>query len=185
MEANYSGQMGLNQSDRNRYNWKNEGGSQFEHWEGWDAGNGEAPCPRDNDITGPDGHLHPSSSNGLPDLSRSGHTDTRIYTYQKGYCGGHPAPIIRYVPVPSPEYDEEGEITNQGEIDAAKQANQSLHDQAWAKWLEEVNHCEGLVEEGGFFHSITEGLGRPALEKDRDEFYRDQGRICSSRNTQG
>ena len=173
VEANYSGQMGLNQSDRNRYNWKNEGGSQFEHWEGWDAGNGEAPCPRDNDITGPDGHLHPSSSNGLPDLSRSGHTDTRIYTYQKGYCGGHPAPIIRYVPVPSPEYDEEGEITNQGEIDAAKQANQSLHDQAWAKWLEEVNHCEGLVEEGGFFHSITEGLGRPALEKDRDEFYRD------------
>lgn len=173
VEANYSGQMGLNQSDRNRYNWKNEGGSQFEHWDGQDAGNGEYPCTRDNDITGPDGHLHPGSSNGLPDLSRTGHTDTRLYTYQKGYCGGHPAPIIHYVPVPSPEYDEDGEIVNQGEIDAAKEANQSLHDQAWAKWLEEVDHCEKLVEEGGFFHSITEGLGRPALEEDRDAFYRD------------
>ena len=173
VSANYSGQMGVNQSDRNRYNWQNEKGSQFEHWQGWDPGNGETPCPRDNDITGPEGHLHPAGSNGLPDLSKTGHTDTRTYTYRKGYCGGHPAPTIYYVPVPAPEYDEEGEITNQGEIDGAKQANQNLHDQAWAKWLEEVENCEKLVEEGGFFHAVTEGLGQPALEADRDQFYRD------------
>lgn len=173
VSSNYNGELGLNPSERNRYNWKNEEGTQFEHWEGWDPGEGEAPCPRDNDITGPDGHLHPNTSNGLPDLSKTGHTDTRSYTYEKGYCGGHPAPVIHYVPVPEPEYDEEGDISNQGEIDAANAANQSLHDQAWAKWLEEVQRCEALVEQGGFFHSVGEGAGKPALEADRDGFYRD------------
>lgn len=56
-----------------------------------------------------------------------------------------------------------------------EEANQELHDSAWANWLEGVKKCENLVEEGGFFHAIdpTGQTQKKALEEDRDEFYKE------------
>ena len=118
-------------------NWQNESGSQFLKWEGWDYGpvanpDGDSandPCEVDSDTTNEEGYLMNDATGDLA------HTDVKSYTYQKGWCGGHPAK-------PEPEEDPEtGEILNQDEIDA---------------WEEEVEKCEKLVSEKGYFCATAE-----------------------------
>ncbi len=168
---NYDGDTGLNDSESNLYNQGNSSGSQFERWS--DPEND--PCNADEHITDSNGVLHYVDSRGNIH-SEVAHHDSRSYTYQKGYCSGHPAPVVEYEEVPEPEYDEEtGEQTNEDEIEAVEEYNQELHDTAWAKWLEGVKECEDRVKEGGFFHAIdpTGKTQREALEADRDQFYKD------------
>ena len=173
IERNYTGDRGVNQSPARLFNMANRKGSQFQRWEGWDAGGGEEVCTRDRDITGEDGRLYTGNTDGSPDLSRPAHRDVKEYRYQKGYCGGHPAPVVSYEPLPEYWSDPETGEDNQDEIDAVDQANQKLHERAWEEWLREVELCEGLVAEGGFFHAIDPELARESLEEDRDAFYRD------------
>jgi len=171
ISLNYSGDTGLNDSEANRYNQGNSSGTQFETWDDPE----KDPCNADEHITDSDGTLHYVDSNGNIH-SKTAHSDSRSYTYLKGYCSGHPAPVVEYEEIPEPEYDElTGEQTNESEIEAAEEYNQQLHDSAWASWLEGVKECEELVEEGGFFHAIdpTGQTQREALEADRDEFYKD------------
>lgn len=158
IESNYQGNMGLNQSDSNLYNWGNDGGTQFKRWD--DPHND--PCERDINVTGEDGKLHEINSAGeiSPVVA---HTDIKKYEYHKGYCGGHPAPIIEYQ-----------QMTENPDIDGViEEENQELHNEAWAAWLDEVKKCEQLVSEGGFFHAIQPGVAQKALEADRDQFYAD------------
>ena len=168
ISLNYSGDTGLNDSEANRYNQGNSSGSQFERWDDPE----KDPCNADEHITDSDGVLHYVDSRGNIH-SKTAHSDARNYTYLKGYCSGHPAPVIEYQEVPEPEYDEEtGEQTNEDEIEAVEEANQELHDTAWENWLEGVKECEDHVKQGGFFHAIdpTGQTQKKALEADRDEF---------------
>lgn len=142
-------------------NWANDSGTQFIKWDGWDQGNGNPdggtpdPCALDDDVTNSEGIL---TYGGSGDVA---HTDTKNYTYIKGFCGGHPEK-------PEPEEDEEtGEILNQDEIDA---------------WEEEVETCTELVAEGGFFCATAENgyengedssgeESKKEMEDDRDLYY--------------
>lgn len=156
--SNYEGNTGLLDVDANKYNWENDGGTQFETWDDPH----EDPCKRDDDVTGADGKLYEidSSENITDDVA---HTDVKGYGYHKGYCGGHPAPTINYE-----------ELTGDPDTDAQiEEDNQNIHDAAWAEWYSEVQKCEQLAKEGGFFHAIDEGVAKEALEADRDEFYKE------------
>ena len=119
-------------------NWSNDTGSQFKIWDGWDYGDGNPdgdkandPCELDNDKTNSDGLLKYSSGTG------TAHTDTKTYTYTKGFCGGHEA---KPQPVTDPET---GEVLNQSEIDA---------------WEKEVETCKNLIAESttGYFCATAE-----------------------------
>ena len=72
------------------------------------------------------------------------------YHYDKTFCDGHPAPV--FVPVPEEEEDEEnGEIENQAEIDAAKEENRRLA----SIWLNTFASCASWASEnfsGVHFH---------------------------------
>lgn len=157
ISSNYSGSLGVTQSDTNKYNWGNDGGPQFEEWDD----PYRDPCKRDDNITGEDGLLYEIDSAG--EITEDpAHTDTKGYTYHKGYCTGHPAPEIEYLEC---ECEEECDC---------EEMNQQLHDEAWAAWYEEVKKCEKLVEEGGFFHCTEPGdAAKEAMEADRDQFYKD------------
>jgi hypothetical protein len=158
ISANYSGDLGVNMSDSNKYNWKNDNGTQFQKW----MNPLDDPCKDDEHITGKDGKLYyiDSSGSNSNDLA---HSDTRKYTYTKGYCDGHPAPEHEYIEC---DHDEDEDCD-------CDEKNQEIHDQAWKEWYEEVKVCEELVKEGGFFHSITPGLAKEEMQKDRDQFYKD------------
>ena len=156
--SNYEGNTGLLDVDANKYNWKNDKGTQFETWDDPH----EDPCRRDDNVTGADGKLYEidSSENITEDVA---HTDIKNYGYHKGYCGGHPAPTFTYE-----------ELTGDPDTDAQIEAdNQKCHDDGWAEWYAEVQKCEQLAKEGGFFHAIDEGVAQEALEADRDEFYKE------------
>ena len=149
---NYFGNKGVTESDTNKYNWGNDGGSQFETWDD----PYRDPCKRDDNVTGRDGLLYEIDSSGNKSETPA-HTDIKGYTYHKGYCTGHPAPEIEYLEC---ECEEECDC---------EEINQQLHDEAWAAWYEEVKKCEKLVEEGGFFHCIEPGdAAKEAMEADRD-----------------
>ena len=159
ISSNYSGDMGVNISDTNKYNWGNDGGTQFERWDN----PYNDPCRRDDNVTGKDGQLYEIDSAGVNSGTKA-HTDTYNYTYYKGYCDGHPAPEIEYV-----ECDH-----NEDEDCDCDEINQELHDEVWEAWYAEVEKCEQLVEEGGFFHCIEPGdAAKKAMEEDRDQFYKD------------
>ncbi|MFT4104987.1 MAG: SpaA isopeptide-forming pilin-related protein [Lacrimispora sp.] len=171
ISTNYSGDMGLNDSEANLYNQANSSGSQFKRWSDPERD----PCNADDHITASDGTLHYVDSQGKIH-SKTAHSDARSYLYQKGYCSGHPAPEVEYEEVPEPVYDElTGEQTNADDIEAVEEYNQELHDSAWEEWLSGVEECERLIEEGGFFHAIdlSGQSQREALEADRDRFYED------------
>ena len=122
------------------------------------------PCDRDDNVTGEDGKLYEIDANGDA-TGTTAHTDIKSYTYHKGYCDGHPAPEIEYI-----ECDHDGRTKNA----TATEQNQKIHDEAWEAWYAEVEKCEQLVEEGGFFHCIsTDGAAKKAMEEDRDQFYKD------------
>ena len=159
ISSNYNGDMGVTQSDTNRYNWGNDNGTQFERWTDplYDV------CERDENVTGADGKLYEIDSSGR-NSGDSAHTDTYSYNYHKGYCMGHPAPEIEYIECDHEE-DEECDC---------EELNQEIHDEAWEKWYQEVVTCEKLVEQGGFFHCIEPGdAAQKAMEEDRDQFYKD------------
>lgn len=144
-------------------NWGNDSGSQFTIWDGWDYGDGNPegdpandPCSNDFNATNDNGDL--SYDNG-----KIAHSDTKYYTYTKGYCGGHPA---QPQPIKDPETDE---TINQDEID---------------NWNEELETCQKLIEESstGYFCATVENgyidgededgsLSRAEMEEDRDNFY--------------
>ena len=150
ISTNYSGDTGLNDSGANRYNQGNSSGSQFKRWSNPE----NDPCSADDHITNQNGELHYVDSLGRM-VNKKAHSDAKSYTYEKGYCSGHPAPVIEYEEVPEPEYDEEtGEQTNEDDIEKVEQENQALHDTKWAEWLAGVQECERLVEKGCFFHAI-------------------------------
>lgn len=159
IESNYNGDMGVTVSDTNKYNWGNDGGTQFEKWDDPH----EDPCTRDDNVTGEDGLLYETDSVGAISNDQA-HTDIKLYTYHKGYCEGHPAPVIEYIDC---DHDEEEDCD-------CEEINQELHDEAWEKWYAEVQKCEKLVAEGGFFHCIEPGdAAKKAMEEDRDQFFKD------------
>lgn len=138
-------------------NWANQTGIQFKKWEGWDYGNGNLegdvandPCPWDINVTNEDGLLM-LGDNEENASQQTAHTDIKTYTYNKGYCGGHP----------EPEIEESGDE----ETDSENEAD------AMEAWQEEVDKCEALEKQGGFFHSLEEGEAQTMMETDRDSFY--------------
>lgn len=103
-------------------NWANRGGSQFVKWDGWDYGEGNPdgdaandPCSWDINVTNEDGILMLGDNEENASEQRA-HTDTKVYTYTKGYCGGHP----------EPEIEESGDP----DIDAE---NEAAAKEAWQK----------------------------------------------------
>ena len=144
-------------------NWANESGSQFKKWEDWDYGAGNRKGEQANDPC--DDDMNATNENGdlVYDNQDIAHTDTKYYTYTKGFCGGHPAK-------PEPEEDPEtGEIENQDEIDA---------------WEDEVETCQKLIDEAatGYYCATAENgytggedadgaKSKKEMEDDRDARY--------------
>ena len=142
-----------------KYNWANDSGTQFTRWEDEDA------CNRDDNVTGADGYLYETNTVGNP-TSTKAHSDTYDYTYTKGYCTGHPKPIIEYY-----ECNHEG-----GEDCDCDELNAELARLAEEAWQKQVDYCEQLAAEGGFFHTAEESISDAAkneLIADRDQFYDD------------
>ena len=67
----------------------------------------------------------------------SAKTVNHSYHYDKTFCDGHPAP--GFVSVPDEEYDEEGNLINEGEIDAAQSENMRMA----GEWL----NCHAACQE--------------------------------------
>lgn len=136
------------------YNWANDSGTQFTRWEEDE----EDPCDQDNQVTGEDGYLYEANTVGHITNTKA-HSDTYDYTYTKGYCTGHPKPEIT-------PFEGEGADEKNAELEAA----------AEEAWQEQVDYCEKLAAEGGFFHTAEESISDAAkqeLEADRDKFYKD------------
>lgn len=96
----------------------------------------------------------------------NGHGEQTInhaYHYEKTFCDGHPQPSL--VEVPEEETDENGEVSNQDEIDAAEEENENLQ----AVWQECVDACEAYADQypGVHFHWLG-GEGGDAGEDDGD-----------------
>lgn len=139
-------------------NWANTKGSQFIRWDGWDYGGGNLdgdiandPCPWDINVTNENG-LMMLGDNEENATNKAAHTDVKSYTYTKGYCGGHP----------EPEVEESGDP----EIDAEDE------EEAQEEWQRQVDACEELAAQGGFFHSIDPGEAQADLEADRNDYYK-------------
>ena len=116
-------------------------------------------------ITGDDGYLYQTNSVDAI-TSTKAHTDTYDYTYTKGYCTGHPKPIIHYYEC---DHDPDDDCD-------CEEKNAKLDKLAEEAWQEQVDYCEQLAEEGGFFHTSAESISdeaKKALETDRDQFYED------------
>ena len=143
------------------YNWANDDGTQFTRW----GEDDEDPCSDDVNITGDDGYLYQTNSVDAI-TSTKAHTDTYDYTYTKGYCTGHPKPIIHYYEC---DHDPDDDCD-------CEEKNAKLDKLAEEAWQEQVDYCEQLAEEGGFFHTSAESISdeaKKALETDRDQFYED------------
>jgi len=96
----------------------------------------------------------------------NGHGEQTInhaYHYEKTFCDGHPQPSL--VEVPEEETDENGEVSNQDEIDAAEEENENLQ----AVWQECADACEAYADQypGVHFHWLG-GAGGDAGEDDGD-----------------
>ena len=138
------------------YNWANDNGTQFTRW---DDG-AEDPCKEDTNVTGEDGYLYDADTLGNITSSKA-HGDTYNYTYTKGYCTGHPKPIIEYY---------------EGEGDDVDEKNEELDEIAEEAWQQQVDYCRKLAQEGGFFHTEEAGISDTAkneLQADRDKFFND------------
>lgn len=164
IESNYNGHTGLLQTEALLYNWANNNGSQFERWNDPE----EDFCRNDHDITDKNGTLTYRNGAGVSS-GEPAHFDVKTYNYHKGYCDGHPAPVIQYEEPSEDDGDGEGEDDGE-DIEAY---NQQLHDEAWAAWYAEVETCGELASAGGFFHAIDPDIARKAMEADRDQFYED------------
>lgn len=83
------------------------------------------------------------------------------YHYDKTFCDGHPAPV--FVPVPEEEEDEEGEVINEDEIEAAQAENIRLAN-SWLLCEEECERKAGGDFEGVHFHWIMEEVDAGEIE---------------------
>lgn len=83
------------------------------------------------------------------------------YHYDKTFCDGHPAPA--FVPVPEEEEDEEGEVINEDEIEAAQAENIRLAN-SWLLCEEECERKAGGDFEGVHFHWIMEEVDAGEIE---------------------
>ena len=83
------------------------------------------------------------------------------YHYDKTFCDGHPAPA--FVPVPEEEEDEEGEVINEEEIEAAQAENIRLAN-SWLLCEEECEKKAGGDFEGVHFHWIMEEVDAGEIE---------------------
>lgn len=83
------------------------------------------------------------------------------YHYDKTFCDGHPAPA--FVPVPEEEEDEEGEVINEEEIEAAQAENIRLAN-SWLLCEEECEEKAGGDFEGVHFHWIMEEVDAGEIE---------------------
>ena len=95
----------------------------------------------------------------------NGHVEEDLkknYHYEKTFCDGHPAPV--FTSVPEPEEDEEtGEITNEDEIEAAKEANMEIA----LQWMAYRDDCEAMSQErdGVHFHWIMDDVNVDVIEE--------------------
>lgn len=95
----------------------------------------------------------------------NGHVEEDLkknYHYEKTFCDGHPAPT--FTSVPEPEEDEEtGEITNEDEIEAAKEANMEIA----LQWMAYRDDCEAMSQErdGVHFHWIMDDVNVDVIEE--------------------
>jgi len=94
----------------------------------------------------------------------SGHAEKTVnhaYHYDKTFCDGHPSPV--FVSVPDEETDDEGDVINSDEIEAAQAENQRL-----AKaWVDCVAACEEYASgdfNGVHFHWIMSGVNQSEIE---------------------
>lgn len=80
------------------------------------------------------------------------------YHYEKTFCDGHPEPKL--AEVPEEEQDENGEVTNQDEIDDAEDVNADLQEQ----WQACVDACENYAGQypGVHFHWLNDGAEESA-----------------------
>lgn len=78
IDTNYAGEMGVNDSDINKYNWGNDEGTQFERWDDPH----EDPCDRDENVIGEDGLLYEINSDGSQSEDVA-HTDVKKYSYMR------------------------------------------------------------------------------------------------------
>ena len=83
------------------------------------------------------------------------------YHYDKTFCDGHPAPA--FVPVPEEEEDEEGEVINEDEIEAAQAENIRLAN-SWLLCEEECERKAGGDFEGVHFHWMMEEVDAGEIE---------------------
>ena len=86
------------------------------------------------------------------------------YHYDKTFCDGHPAP--QFVSVPDEENDEEGELENEDEIEAAQAENQKLA----GAWLDCAASCSAHASgafAGVHFHWIQSGVSQSTIESIR------------------
>ena len=95
----------------------------------------------------------------------NGHVEEDLekkYHYEKTFCDGHPAP--KFTPVPEPEEDEEtGEITNEDEIEKAKEANRAVA----LQWMAYRDDCESMSQDrdGVHFHWIMDDVNVDIIEE--------------------
>ena len=95
----------------------------------------------------------------------NGHIEKDVpknYHYEKTFCDGHPSPD--FAPVPEPETDDEGAVTNQDEIDAAKTMNK----EAAAKWFQYYEDCIAMATEnrpGVHFHWLQPEVSEDAIRE--------------------
>lgn len=84
------------------------------------------------------------------------------YHYDKTFCDGHPAPV--FVAVPEEEEDEEtGEVSNEGEIEAAQAENKRLAQE----WISCYAACEAHASgefEGVHFHWLMPEVDQGEIE---------------------
>ena len=94
--------------------------------------------------TGDDGRIHQTINHG--------------YHYEKTFCDGHPEPTL--AEVPEEETDENGEVSNQDEIDAAEEENERLQED----WQACVDACEDYADQypGVHFHWVNDGADASA-----------------------
>lgn len=79
----------------------------------------------------------------------------KTYHYEKTFCDGHPAPS--FVPVPEPDEDKNGEITNRDEIDAAKEQNKAMA-KLWQTYYEDDIKMAQNDKNGNHFHWLMDGV---------------------------
>ncbi len=83
------------------------------------------------------------------------------YHYEKSFCDGHPAP--EFVEVPEEEFDENGNLLNEAEIEEAQQTNMDLAE----GWINTLSDCESYASsmDGVHFHWVMGSVDQGTIEE--------------------